>query len=72
MLVRASDAGICWFLSMAGALVQPAVRDPAAILALMSPRFDSTFRAVTSATEDWRYDELVDRDPLAPSGEEAW
>ena len=65
MLVRASDTGIYWFLSMSGALVPPAVRDPAAILALMSPRFDSTFRAVTSATEDMRYDELVDRDPLS-------
>jgi 2-polyprenyl-6-methoxyphenol hydroxylase-like FAD-dependent oxidoreductase len=30
----------------------------------MSPRFDSTFRAVTSTTEDLRYDELVDRDPI--------
>ena len=30
----------------------------------MSPRFDATFRAVTSATEDLRYDELVDRDPI--------
>lgn len=65
MLVRASDTGIYWFLSMAGALVPRAMRDPAAILASMSPRFDSTFRAVTSATEDMRYDELVDRDPLS-------
>jgi 2-polyprenyl-6-methoxyphenol hydroxylase-like FAD-dependent oxidoreductase len=64
MLVRASDTGIYWFLSMAGSLVPPAMRDPMAILTLMSPRFDSTFRAVTSATEDMRYDELVDRDPL--------
>jgi 2-polyprenyl-6-methoxyphenol hydroxylase-like FAD-dependent oxidoreductase len=30
----------------------------------MSPRFDATFRAVTSVTEDLRYDELVDRDPI--------
>ena len=30
----------------------------------MSPRFDATFRAVTSATDDLRCDELVDRDPI--------
>ncbi len=30
----------------------------------MSPRFDATFRAVTSATDDLRFDELVDRDPI--------
>jgi 2-polyprenyl-6-methoxyphenol hydroxylase-like FAD-dependent oxidoreductase len=64
MLVRASDTGIYWFLSMARALVPPTMQDPTAILALMSPRFDSTFRAVTSTTEDLRYDELVDRDPI--------
>jgi 2-polyprenyl-6-methoxyphenol hydroxylase-like FAD-dependent oxidoreductase len=64
MVVRASDTGIYWFLSLARALVPAGMRDPAAILALMAPRFDETFRAVTSATEDLRYDELVDRDPI--------
>jgi 2-polyprenyl-6-methoxyphenol hydroxylase-like FAD-dependent oxidoreductase len=64
MFVRASDTGIYWFLSMARELVPSDVRDPGAILTLMSPRFDSTFRAVTSATDDLRFDELVDRDPL--------
>jgi 2-polyprenyl-6-methoxyphenol hydroxylase-like FAD-dependent oxidoreductase len=64
MLVRASDTGIYWFLSMARALVPPGMQDPPTILALMSQRFDSTFRAVTSATDDLRYDELVDRDPI--------
>ncbi len=64
MLVRASDTGIYWFLSLARELVPPGMRDPAAILAHMSPRFDATFRAVTSATEDLRCDELVDRDPI--------
>jgi 2-polyprenyl-6-methoxyphenol hydroxylase-like FAD-dependent oxidoreductase len=64
MLVRASDTGIYWFLSLARELVPPGMRDPAALLAHMSPRFDATFRAVTSATEDLRYDELVDRDPI--------
>jgi 2-polyprenyl-6-methoxyphenol hydroxylase-like FAD-dependent oxidoreductase len=40
------------------------MQEPKAILALMAPRFDPTFRTVTSATEDLRYDELVDRDPI--------
>lgn len=64
MLVRASDTGIYWFLSLSRTLVPSTMRDPAAVLALMSPRFDGTFRAVTSATEEMRFDELVDRDPL--------
>lgn len=64
MLVRASDTGIYWFLSMARALIPPGIEDPRAILAFMSPRFDSTFRAVTAATDDLRYDELVDRDAI--------
>ncbi len=64
MLIRASDTGIYWFLSLARELVPPGMQDPAAILAHMAPAFDSTFRAVTSATEDLRYDELVDRDPI--------
>ena len=34
----------------------------------MSPRFDATFRAVTSATDDLRFDELVDRDPMPSWG----
>jgi 2-polyprenyl-6-methoxyphenol hydroxylase-like FAD-dependent oxidoreductase len=63
-IIRASDTGIYWFLSLARELVPAGVRDPAAILAHMAPRFDTTFRAVTSATEDLRCDELIDRDPL--------
>lgn len=64
MLIRASDTDIYWFLSLARELVPPGMQDPAAILAHMTPRFDATFRAVTSATEDLRYDDLVDRDPI--------
>lgn len=64
VLVRASDTGIYWFLSLARELVPPGMQDPAALLAHMSPRFDATFRAVTSATAELRYDELVDRDPI--------
>jgi 2-polyprenyl-6-methoxyphenol hydroxylase-like FAD-dependent oxidoreductase len=64
MVLRASDTGIYWFLSLAQDLIPPGTRDPAQILALLSPRFDATFRAVTSVTEDLRCDELVDRDPI--------
>jgi 2-polyprenyl-6-methoxyphenol hydroxylase-like FAD-dependent oxidoreductase len=63
-LVRASETGIYWALSLARELVPPGVRDPAAILTHMSPQCDTAFRAVTSATVDMRYDELVDRDPI--------
>jgi len=63
-LVRASDTGIYWALSLARELIPPGLRDPAAILAHMSPQLDVTFRAVTSGTEDLRCDELVDRDPI--------
>jgi 2-polyprenyl-6-methoxyphenol hydroxylase-like FAD-dependent oxidoreductase len=63
-LVRASDTGIYWALSLARELVPSGTRDPAAILAQMSPRMDATFRAVTSGTEDLRCDDLVDRDPI--------
>jgi 2-polyprenyl-6-methoxyphenol hydroxylase-like FAD-dependent oxidoreductase len=40
------------------------MRDPTAVLERMSPGFDATFRAITSATTDLRFDELVDRDPI--------
>ena len=63
-IVRASDTGIYWFLSLARELVPSGLRDPAAIVAHMSPKFDATFRAITSATDDLRVDDLVDRDPI--------
>jgi 2-polyprenyl-6-methoxyphenol hydroxylase-like FAD-dependent oxidoreductase len=63
-LVRASETGIYWALSLARQIVPPGLQDPAAILRHMSPRMDETFRAVTMNTEEMRYDELVDRDPL--------
>ena len=69
VLVRASDTGIYWYLSLAREIVPSDTRDAAAILAHMSPRMDATFRAVTSNTEELRYDELVDRDPLPRWGE---
>lgn len=71
MLVRASATGIYWFLSLARTLLPQGMNDPAAVLAFMSPQFDSTFRAVTSATDDLRFDELVDRDPIPFWGKDA-
>jgi 2-polyprenyl-6-methoxyphenol hydroxylase-like FAD-dependent oxidoreductase len=68
VVIRASDTGIYWFLSLARTLVPQGTTDPRAILALMAPRFDSTFRAVTSMTDDLRVDDLVDRDPISSWG----
>ena len=64
VIVRASDTGIYWFLSLAEELVPRGMTDPKAILAHMSPGFDATFRAITSVTDDLRFDELFDRDPI--------
>ena len=69
VLVRASDTGIYWYLSLAREIVPSDTGDAAAILAHMSPRMDATFRAVTSNSEELRCDELVDRDPLPRWGE---
>jgi 2-polyprenyl-6-methoxyphenol hydroxylase-like FAD-dependent oxidoreductase len=63
-MIRASDTGIYWYLSLARELVPTGMAAPAEVLACMAPRFDATFRAVASATDDLRYDELVDRDPI--------
>jgi 2-polyprenyl-6-methoxyphenol hydroxylase-like FAD-dependent oxidoreductase len=63
-LLRASETGIYWFLSLAQTLVPADSHDARAIVSLMSPRFDATFRAVTAATDELRCDEIVDRDPL--------
>lgn len=63
-LVRASGTGIYWMLSLARGVAPTGTRDPAAVVAHLAPRFEPTFRAVTSATEELRCDELVDRDPL--------
>jgi 2-polyprenyl-6-methoxyphenol hydroxylase-like FAD-dependent oxidoreductase len=67
-MVRASETGIYWFISMAASLLPPDVREPSAILSLMSARLDPMLRAIASATEDMRVDELVDRDPITSWG----
>jgi salicylate hydroxylase len=61
---RASATGIYWYLSLAQSLVPEGLRDAAALVAHMATQFDATFRAITSATEERRLDELVDRDPI--------
>ena len=63
MIVRAGDTGIYWFLSLARELVPEGMQDPKAVLQLMTPRFDATFRAVSGMTDDLRFDQLFDRDP---------
>lgn len=64
VFIRASETGIYWFLSLARELVPASLTEPSAIVTHMAPRFDDTFRAITSATGDLRVDELADRDPL--------
>jgi 2-polyprenyl-6-methoxyphenol hydroxylase-like FAD-dependent oxidoreductase len=72
MFVRASDTGIYWFVSLAEGLVAPHLRqDALGIVADIAPRFDDTFRAITSVTTDVRVDALVDRDPLPAWGRES-
>lgn len=65
MFVRASDTGMYWFLSLSATLVPATMREPRAIVDLMSSTFDATFRAITAMTSELRCDELVDRDPIA-------
>lgn len=64
IFTRASDTGIYWFISLARELVPDGMRDPRALLAHMAPRFDARFRAISSATDDLRVDEIADRDPV--------
>jgi len=68
MIIRASATGIYWFVSIAASLLPAQICDPATVVAHLAPRFDSTFRTITSATEDLRFDALVDRDPLPSWG----
>jgi 2-polyprenyl-6-methoxyphenol hydroxylase-like FAD-dependent oxidoreductase len=63
-IVRASDTGIYWYLSLARELVPAGMTDPIAVVSQMAPKFDTTFRAVTAMTTDLRFDELFDRDPI--------
>jgi 2-polyprenyl-6-methoxyphenol hydroxylase-like FAD-dependent oxidoreductase len=63
--IRASATGIYWFIAVAEELVPAGITSADALLAHLSPQFDDTFRAITRATSELRYDGvLVDRDPL--------
>ena len=74
--IRASATGIYWFVAVAEELVPLEVRlktdttsGARALLAHLAPQFDNTFRAITGATSELRYDGvLVDRDPLPTWG----
>ena len=71
MVVRAGAGDVYWALSVARELAPDGTRDPGTILEHFRLRLDETFRAVTSATTEMRYDELVDRDPLPFWGRDA-
>jgi 2-polyprenyl-6-methoxyphenol hydroxylase-like FAD-dependent oxidoreductase len=64
--VRASATHVYWYLSMLAADLGADERDPAAIVARRTTRFDPRSRAVIRATraEDLRLDELFERDPI--------
>jgi 2-polyprenyl-6-methoxyphenol hydroxylase-like FAD-dependent oxidoreductase len=68
MFVRASATGIYWFIAIAQEVLQVRLKadtTAAELIAHMAPHFDDTFRAITAATSELRYDGvLVDRDPL--------
>jgi 2-polyprenyl-6-methoxyphenol hydroxylase-like FAD-dependent oxidoreductase len=67
--LRASATGIYWFFAMAEELLPDGVTDAAALVAHVAPRFDASFRAITSVTSELRGDGvLVDRDPLPSWG----
>jgi 2-polyprenyl-6-methoxyphenol hydroxylase-like FAD-dependent oxidoreductase len=51
-------------MALARELVPDGLTGPSAIVARMAPRFDDTFRTITSVTEDLRVDAIVDRDAL--------
>jgi 2-polyprenyl-6-methoxyphenol hydroxylase-like FAD-dependent oxidoreductase len=68
VIVRAGETGIYWFLSLARDLVPPTMREPQAVIAHMAPQMDETFRAIAASTEDLRFDELFDRDPISSWG----
>ena len=63
MMLRASDTGIYWFVSLARELAA-GMTDAASVHARVAPWFDATFNAVTGTAGEMRFDELVDRDPL--------
>lgn len=74
--LRASATGIYWFCAVAEELVPEEIRLKAdsttarTFLTHMAPKFDRTFRAITSATSEFHYDGvLVDRDPLPRWGD---
>jgi 2-polyprenyl-6-methoxyphenol hydroxylase-like FAD-dependent oxidoreductase len=63
--IRASATGIYWFVALAEELLPPDLMDAPTLLRHIQPHFDTTFRAITGATSEIRYDGvLVDRDPL--------
>jgi 2-polyprenyl-6-methoxyphenol hydroxylase-like FAD-dependent oxidoreductase len=67
--IRASPTGIYWFFAIAEELLPAHMTDAVALVAHVTPRFDSSFRVITAATSELRYDGvLVDRDPLPTWG----
>jgi 2-polyprenyl-6-methoxyphenol hydroxylase-like FAD-dependent oxidoreductase len=68
---RAGRDAVYWYLSLLVEHVPTGRRNPAAIAARETLSFESPFRAIVAATESnaVRFDELLQRPPLARSGE---
>jgi 2-polyprenyl-6-methoxyphenol hydroxylase-like FAD-dependent oxidoreductase len=65
---RASATSIYWYMSLLASNVQ-AERDPRAVLERHSEGFDPQFKAITQASDDLRFDELLERSPLDDWGQ---
>jgi 2-polyprenyl-6-methoxyphenol hydroxylase-like FAD-dependent oxidoreductase len=65
---RASATSIYWYMSLLASDVH-AERDPRAVLERHSEGFDPQFKAITQASDDLRFDELLERPPLDAWGQ---
>ncbi len=68
VLIRASETGIYWFLSLARELVPAGVRDPARGRGAPGAAVRRHVSRRHLRTEDLRFDELADRDPIPAWG----
>jgi 2-polyprenyl-6-methoxyphenol hydroxylase-like FAD-dependent oxidoreductase len=71
-IVRASERGAYWYMSLLSRDIPPGVRDVRRICAEFAPRLDTTFARIAAATadDDFRFDELLEREPIGGWGRE--
>jgi 2-polyprenyl-6-methoxyphenol hydroxylase-like FAD-dependent oxidoreductase len=66
-LARASATSVYWYLSLLAADTR-AERDPRVVLERHAAGFDAQFKSVAHASDDLRFDDLVDRAPMSSWG----